>query len=87
MKRDVLVGLREHLAGVELDSETRRMRPGQCRRHHDARTGVRLLDVGIGNAVGVAIGEAEIGALLPFRDAVEFVLRARRRRPSRGRCR
>src|SRR5262245_59513203 len=47
---DVLILPREHRAGVELDAEARRMRPGQRRRQNYARAWIRPLDIGIRNA-------------------------------------
>src|SRR6266508_2962451 len=73
---DVRVGLGEHAAGVELDAEPGDMRSRQGGRQYHAGARVWPLDVRIGNAVGVAIGEAEIGAFLILGNPVELVLRA-----------
>src|SRR5215208_6753087 len=53
------------------------MRSGQGGRHDHAGARLRPLDVGIGNAVGVAVREAEIGAFLVPRNPVELVLGTR----------
>ena len=52
------------------------MRPEHCRRQGDAGAGIGLLDVGIGDAVGVAIGEAEKSPAALAGDAVQLLLRA-----------
>src|SRR4029079_19442518 len=72
----VFVRRREHAAGGEAYAESACMRAGGDVRHRHADAGAGPLDRGVGNALGVAVGEAVEGALVILGNAVQLVLRS-----------